>query len=128
MILKYFKSKFFCIFLGFVFLLQSCAVYQKTPVSITEAAATNHKVLIIKTDDSKLKLKKIELIDGMYYGIIDEEGKIKKILLTENTIKTIRVLDETASTWGTIGIIAGSLLIMFGIIAYSEVQSIDIGY
>jgi hypothetical protein len=58
MSLKYFKSKFVCILLGFVFLLQSLVIYKKTLVSIAEATATNHKVLIIKTDDTKLKLKK----------------------------------------------------------------------
>jgi hypothetical protein len=128
MSLKYFKSKFVCILLGFVFLLQSLVIYKKTLVSIAEATATNHKVLIIKTDDTKLKLKKIELIEGMYYGITDDNGKIVKVPLTESNIKTIRVLDKTASTWGTIGIVAGSLLIIFGIIASSEVQSIDIVY
>jgi hypothetical protein len=64
----------------------------------------------------------------MYYGITDDNGKIVKVPLTESNIKTIRVLDKTASTWGTIGIVAGSLLIIFGIIASSEVQSIDIVY
>ena len=46
MSLKYFKSKFVCILLGFVFLLQSLVIYKKTLVSIAEATATNHKVLI----------------------------------------------------------------------------------
>jgi hypothetical protein len=64
----------------------------------------------------------------MYYGITDDNGKIVKVPLTESNIKTIRVLDKTASTLGTIGIVAGSLLIIFEIIASSEVQSIDIVY
>ncbi len=129
MCLNYVKRKCVCVFLVFVILLHSCAVYKKTPVSISEAAATNHKVLVIKTNDTKLKLKKIELIDGKYYGISeDEDRKITKIPLNESDLKAIRVLDKSGSTWVTVGIVAGSLLVLFGIIGYYEMQGIDIGY
>jgi hypothetical protein len=128
MILKYFKSKSVCVFLIFVFLLQSCAVYQKTPVSIEEAAATKNKVIIINDNDAKLKFKKIEQIDGIYYGITKENGNIVKVPLTESAIKKIRVLDKSASTWGTIGIVAGSLLVVGIIIAAISLQDLgDIG-
>lgn len=120
--LKYFKSKFVCVFLVFVFLLQSCAVYQKNPVSIAEATATNHKVLINKTDDTKLKLKKIELINGMYYGVTkDDDKKIIKVRLNESEIKTIRVLDKPTSTLLTIG----AVIIPVGIIIIILATSVD---
>jgi hypothetical protein len=48
-------------------MLQSCAVYQKTAVSLDEARLQT-KVLITKTDGAKLKLKKVEQINGTYYG------------------------------------------------------------
>jgi len=124
MILKYFKSKSVCVFLIFAFLLQSCAVYQKTPVSIEEAAATKNKVIIINDNDAKLKFKKIEQIDGIYYGITQENGKIAKTPLSESEIKKIRVLDKSASTWGTIGIVAGSLLVVGIIIAAISLQDL----
>ena len=120
---NYFKRKCVCVFLGFVFLLQSCAVYQKTPVSITEAAATNHKVLIIKTDDTKLKLKKIEQIDGIYYGITKDNGKIAKIPLSESDIKTIRVLDKTVTTIGNVAIVVGSMGIVLLVVAAIELSN-----
>lgn len=56
----HFKRNSISAFLIFTFLLQSCTVYQKTPVSISEAATTNNKVVITKTDDTKHKYKKIE--------------------------------------------------------------------
>jgi hypothetical protein len=111
-----------------VFLLQSCVAYHKTPVSIEDAVTSNNKVLIITNKDTKLKLKKIELIDGRYYGIMeDEDRKIIKTPLNESNIKTIRVLDKSASTWGTIGIVAGSLLVIVGIIGYAAVENMDLG-
>ncbi len=126
--LRYFKSKLVSVFLIFVLLLQSCAAYHKTPVSIEEAVTSNNKVLVITNNDTKIKLKKIELIDGKYYGISeDEDRKIIKIPLNESDIKAIRVLDKSASTWGTVGIVAGSLLVLFGIIGYAAMENMDLG-
>lgn len=126
--LRYFKSKLVCVSLVFVILLQSCAVYQKTPVSIENAVTSNNKVLVITNNDTKLKLKKIELIDGKYYGISeDEDRKIIKTPLNESDIKTIRVLNKSASTWGTIGIVAGTILVIVGIIGYYQMENMDLG-
>ena len=126
--LRYFKSKLVCVLLIFVVLLQSCAAYHKTPVSIEDAVTSNNKVLVFTNNDAKLKLKKIELIDGKYYGISeDADRKIKRIPLNESDIKAIRVLDKSASTWGTIGIVAGSLLVIIGIIGYAAMENMDLG-
>lgn len=112
MSLTHFKSKFVCVFLVFVILLQSCAVYQKTPVSIEEAVTTKNKVLIIKTDDTKLKLKKIEQIDGVYYGIIDGDREAVKVPLNKSEIKTIRILDKSTSTLSTIVVVVVPLALI----------------
>ena len=126
--LRYFKSKLVCVLLIFVVLLQSCAAYHKTPVSIEDAVTSNNKVLVFTNNDTKLKLKKIELIDGKYYGISeDADRKIKRIPLNESDIKAIRVLDKSASTWGTIGVVAGSLLVIIGIIGYAAMENMDLG-
>ncbi|MNR40749.1 hypothetical protein D3C85_1590690 [compost metagenome] len=106
--------------------LQSCAAYKKDTSTLDEAAATNGKVLVVKTDDTKLKLTKIEKIDGVYYGSIKTKNGIEKIPLTETDLKRISVLDQTATTWGNIGIIVGSLGIVFLIIAGIAVQDMDI--
>ena len=116
MFITNFKTKFVCVFLVFVILLQSCAVYKKAPVSISEASATNHKVLIINTDDTKLELKKIELVDGVYYGFIDEDRGIVKIPLNESTIKTIRIIDKSASTLLSTGIVVIPLAIIITLV------------
>jgi hypothetical protein len=126
MYLKYFKSKFVCVFIVFVLLLQSCAVYQKSPVSIAEATATNHKVLILKTDDTELKLKKIELINGMYYGLTkDDNLKLVKVRLNESEIKTIRVLDKSTSTLLTIGAVAVPIIAVIIIVSTADIYGCD---
>ena len=126
--LRNFKSKLVCVSLVFVILLQSCAVYQKNPVSIEDAVTSNNKVLVITNNDTKLKLKRIELIEGKYYGISeDEDRNITRVPLNESDMKTIRILNKSASTWGTIGIVAGTILVIVGIIGYYEMENMDLG-
>lgn len=122
---KYFKSKIVCVLLIFVMMLQSCAVYQKTSVSLDEAASADRKVLVVKTDNTKLKFKKIEQIDGVYYGLIKTKGRIEKIPLTESDLKTIRVLDKTPTTIGNVAIVVGSLGIVLLVVAAIALSNWD---
>ena len=123
---NYFKSKITCLLLAILIALQSCVAYKNKTSTLDEAAATNGKVLVVKTDDTKLKLTKIEKIDGAYYGSIKTKNGFEKIPLTESDLKRVSVLDKRASTWGNIGIIVGSLGIVFIIIAAVSVQDMDI--
>ncbi|MFT5252327.1 MAG: hypothetical protein ACI87N_001334 [Flavobacteriales bacterium] len=117
------KNKFISTILVFMLLLQSCTVYQKTAVTLDEAVASNRKTLITKTDGAKLKVKRVEQIDGTFYGIAKVEGKTEKIILVENDIKTVRVLNKTATTFGNIGIVAGSTIVIFTIVAIVAIGS-----
>ena len=112
----YFKKKLVCGSLIFAFLMQSCTVYQKTPVSISEAAITNRKVLFTKTDDTKQKFRKIEQIDTRYFGIIKANETLVNVPIVESEIKSIRPLNKSASTLGTVGIVSGVALIVLSII------------
>ena len=51
-------------------LLQSCVAYQKTSVSLEEAA-NRGKVKLIHTDGTFLLFKNIEMQDSIYYGFIN---------------------------------------------------------
>jgi hypothetical protein len=119
----YFKKKLVGGLLIFSFLLQSCTIYQKTPVSISEASATHNKVVITKTDKTKNKFKKIEQIDGHYFGIIKVNGNLVNVPLIEGDIKSIRPLNKTTSTLATIGIISGAVIILWGIIGISAANN-----
>jgi hypothetical protein len=65
------KNKFTSMILVIILMLQSCTVYQKTEVTLDGAkvASSNKKTLITKTDGAKLKIKRIEQINGTSYGI-----------------------------------------------------------
>jgi PBP1b-binding outer membrane lipoprotein LpoB len=117
------KSKIVCVLLIFVLMLQSCAVYQKTAVSLDEAVTSKRKVLITTTDGAKLKLKKVEQIEGKYFGIVKLDSKTEKIILIENDIRTIRILNKTATTLSNIGIIAGSTLVISSIVAVVAISA-----
>ncbi|HSN49468.1 MAG TPA: hypothetical protein VLR29_11970 [Flavobacterium sp.] len=112
----YLKKKVVCGSLIFAFLMQSCNVYQKTPVSIPEAAIANRKVVITKTDNTKQKFRKIEQIDGRYFGIIKANGNLVNVPIVESEIKSIRPLNKRASTLGTFGIFSGVVLVVLSII------------
>ena len=126
MTLSYFKNKSICIVLIFVLILQSCTVYKRTPVSLEVAAATNNKVLVTSSKNAILHYKKIQQIDGIYYGVQIVKGKFVKIPLTQNEIKTIYIKDKTTSTILTIGIIVIPIAIVV-IIINNSLQDIDLG-
>ena len=90
----------------------------KKPVSIQDASASKKPVLLIRKDDTRLTFQKIILKGSNYYGMLKENGQIIKIPIVESDIKTIRMLDQTTSLWGTIGILLGGMTIL-GIISFS---------
>jgi hypothetical protein len=112
----YFKKRWICGSLIFAFLMQSCTVYQKNPVSISEAATTSKNVVITKTDNTEQKFKKIEQIDGQYFGILKSNGNLVNVPLIESDIKSIRPLNRVASTLVTVGIVSVAVIISVSII------------
>ncbi|MEW5676940.1 hypothetical protein ABGT15_11565 [Flavobacterium enshiense] len=100
------------IFLTLLILLQSCTVYQRTPISIDEAVAYNRSVKVITVTDRKLKFKRIEKTDSVYYGLQKSGGKIQKIALNPNNIKAIKKPDRVTSTLITTTSITASVLFL----------------
>nr|WP_315162313.1 hypothetical protein [uncultured Flavobacterium sp.] len=124
----YLKKKSICLLITLALLLQSCVVYKKTPSTINEAVDSKAKVLVVKTNDEKLKLIKIEKIDGNYFGEIKTRKGIEKIPLSENDIKTIRIKNKSASTLGNVFIVIGSLGVVFIVVAAIELQDFNVGF
>jgi hypothetical protein len=52
----------------------------------------------------------------VYYGFIDEDRGIVKIPLNESTIKTIRIIDKSASTLLSTGIVVIPLAIIITLV------------
>ena len=114
--LKYFKTKIVPITLVFVLLLQSCSIYKKTPVTLDEAVKANSKVVIERTNKEKIKLKKIENIDGKYVGIQKVKGETVSIPLDEKDIQSLRVLDNSQSTVATVFLVVGSAVLITAVV------------
>ena len=77
-------------------LTQSCAVYQKTPVTLSEASFSQTRVKVINTSGDKVSYKKIIAEDSLYYGIAGRE----KVKLTPARINSI-YLKEAKSVDGS---------------------------
>ena len=100
-------------------LLQSCVVYHRNPTSLEEASKQQIKTKIIKTNQKISKYKYITYEDGQFYGVnkdFAERGQMVKTPLREQAIITVLTKNESASKWGTVGVIAyavGSIILYF---------------
>lgn len=124
---KLFGNKFVLWFLILIVILQSCTVYNKTPVSLEEAGASNKKAEVLKTNDSILHFKKIEQVNGTFYGVKKVKGQMLKVPLSQNEISRIRTKNESASTTLTIASIVIPLIIGVIILNYSLKDLGEIG-
>lgn len=125
--LQYLKENLICYVLAIMFVFQGCTVYKKAPVTLEEAKLSNSKTLVVTNENLKTKYIRIIEIDGKYYGELKSNKNQIKILLTENEIKTIRVLDKTTSTIGNIAIVIGSAGLIVLIVAGIELSNMDFG-
>ena len=105
---------------GCLLSMSSCTVYHKTAIGIDEAIVSGKKVLVTRNDDRKLHLKKIEQVEGKYYGIYMVKHEYVKVPLETSDIKSIRPYNRAASTWGNIGLVGGPILIIAAIIFISD--------
>ena len=110
------NPKLVCIILSLTFLVQSCTIYKKAPVSIEAAANSEKKVQIIRNDGSKFSLSKIEKIDGKYYGTKQINGQTITLPLNEEEIQKIRLKDNAATRFVTIASIVTGVAIIATII------------
>ena len=96
-------------------LFQSCAVYQKTPVSLEQASKQDVRAKIkTKTNESFLVLK-IIYEDDKYYGLQRVNGEKIRITLHADDTNSIRLHDKTLSTVLSIGMPLGIIIGSFGI-------------
>ncbi len=120
-----------CVVLALVLMLQSCAVYKTNPVSIEQAEKAHKRVLMVRSNGQKIKLKKVITEEGKYYGITTVHGQRTKILLDEKDIKTLRPIDRSATTIGNVSIVVlGVALIALAVYLSSPIMdlgSIDFG-
>ena len=101
-------------------LLQSCVVYQKSPVSITQAH-NKGKVLIIDSLNNKTKVNYINKVNESYCIPLGEykkgtDGKLEGMKQLDIDNIEFYLRDSEASTLRTIGLVALIALIGYGLI------------
>ena len=110
-------------------LFQSCVVYQKTSVSLEQAAKSEVKVKVITKADETYKFHHIGFEDGKFYGEQKTTGYKNVIIpLQDNEIYKVLLKDKSTSTILSIGL--GVILIgaFVAILALSTSISISPGF
>jgi hypothetical protein len=124
--------KYIAYALSALMLMQSCIVYNKTPVSVDEAVATNNKVKVYSIENKKHIFNKLVKEEDKIYGIsslkglnkslfaqyvkeIDQKKELVKILLPFE-IKEIYTFNKKRSTILTLVAIFGPPLLIAGAI------------
>ncbi|MFQ3173628.1 MAG: hypothetical protein ACI8W0_000724 [Flavobacterium sp.] len=120
------KHKMFSVLFIIAIILQSCSIYKKSPTSLDEAARANARTVVVNTDNSKLEFIRITQVDNEYYGEVKTISGTKKVPLSETDIKSIRVLDKTATTFTNLGIIVVPVAAALVIISLSSLD-LDLG-
>ncbi len=96
--------------LSALILFQSCVVYQRTPVTLAQAADANKKAKVEMKSHEKYRFKSIVSENGRFYGLKKTNDDMVKISLEENNILSIRLQDKSTSTLATIGTVIVSAL------------------
>ena len=104
----------------FTILLQSCAVYRRDSVSLEAAAATHKRILMVRSNDQKVHLKKVTETDGKFYGVTRVHGHKVEIPLEEKDIKSLRPLNRGLTAMGNTGFVLAGIVAVIVIIFASD--------
>lgn len=85
-----------------------------------EAVAANRRMKITTIDNKKYKYLKVEKSDSAYYGHTKNYGKMKKVLIEKDKIKSVRQADKTTSTIATVGTITFVSVVVLAFIFFIE--------
>jgi hypothetical protein len=97
-------------------LFQSCVVYQKTSLSLEQAAKEQLKAKVKTNTNKTYKFQRIGFEDGEFYGLQKTKGEIVRVSLQDNEISKILLQDKTMSTILDIGLPVVGFVLIIGII------------
>jgi PBP1b-binding outer membrane lipoprotein LpoB len=84
---------------------QSCSAYYRTPTSLENVAGKNAKVKMIRTNGTKVILKRVEHTDNGYVGFTKIHKAMTTVPLDPNDIQSLRLQNKPLSTLATIGMV-----------------------
>ncbi len=85
-------------------LLQSCVVYQNTPVSLVEAEQSKKRVKIKTNSNRTYRFEQIVLDQEQFYGLKKEKGEMVRIVISD--YNEVFLQSKRKSAWTTIAVIA----------------------
>lgn len=112
------KKQFRCIALTLAILVffQSCKVYHSDSVTLEQASQEFKRAKVQTTSNEILKFRGVKVENSTYYGVKKVKGGLINIPLELNSIKSVKLENETMSTILTIAlpviIIVGALAII----------------
>lgn len=105
-------------------LLQSCVVYQNTPVGLLQAEQSKKRVKLKTSTDQTYNFKQLVLEEKQFYGLKKEKGELVKIAITDSAAIEVFLRSKSKSTLATIGLI---LVPVIGLIIYGKTMTFDSG-
>jgi hypothetical protein len=86
-----------------IILLQSCVIYKKTPVSISEST-NKGKVKIVRTNGEKVALKSMEydFLNGTYWGLRKGYSMDHRYKIDPTQVAEVYIIDKHDSRTGTV--------------------------
>jgi uncharacterized membrane protein len=119
--------KAIALFFVLLLLFQSCVVYHKTPTSLEKASQESIKAKVTTTNQQTYKYKYITYEDGQFYGVKKKSGELIKTPVSEEDTLKVVLKNKSASTWGTVSLIATPVM-AFIIILIASVNSLENDY
>ena len=103
------KKQLISIVLLVTILLQSCVLYQKTPVSISEST-NKGKVKIVKTNGEKVALKGMVYDYGTYWGLRKGYSKDHRYKIDATQVAEVYLIDKRESRTASILVVVGIVI------------------
>jgi hypothetical protein len=98
-------------------LLQSCAIYHQNSITPEQAANTHHRIIMDKSDNTVLRLHRVEFRDGHYVGI--RHGETVDL----SAAVGLRPINRAATTIANVSLITAGVAMIVGSILVGKTLS-----
>ena len=128
--MKAFKKwlKTIALFFISIMMFQSCVAYQSASVSLEQAVREQKRTKINTIPNDTFYFRQIVFEEGQFYGLKKVKGETVKIPIDNNEVYKVFIQSKNKSTWGTIAIIGGALVIPVIILALTITPDLSGGF
>ena len=112
--------KIISLLIAIAMILQSCSSYKFDRSNFDTAISKNVKVKATKSNGKIYIIKKIEKIDGVYYGEVDSGKGFEKLIISEDDFEKIQLYDKGTSIFLNVLLVAPIIFIGVAAIGLSN--------